>query len=143
MTSSENNISVWYFCFRIKREIMENHFRFIIRKKCFSLQKPHTKKTLFSINLILQRHHNANANVARSIPPPSDRPRNQASSSGAGSSSAHGANRSGGGGGDRGEGRRGQSSRPSHSGRPTAHGYGEGRGQYYPPKGVFYKPVRS
>lgn len=37
----------------------------------------------------------------------------------------------------------GGSSRPSHGGRGhTRHGYGEGRGQqYYPPKGVFYKPL--
>lgn len=41
--------------------------------------------------------------------------------------------------------RRPSSGRPSSSSRgPTHHGYGEGRGQqHYPPKGVFYKPVRT
>lgn len=67
-------------------------------------------------------------------------------------STGGGGGHSSGGGGHHHGGRRGASS-GQHSSRPAAasssrgpihHGYGEGRGQqHYPPKGVFYKPVRS
>lgn len=110
------------------------------------------------IKIYLQRNHHGRPPGGagpRSIPPP----HGERSRSGGPS---HGGGRTGGGGhssesdrvaGGRGDSRRGAGGgvHPSQGGRapnssrvPPAHGYGEGRGQqYYPPKGVFYKPVRS
>lgn len=92
----------------------------------------------------LQRHHNHHGAGPRSIPPPTqaaDRPR------ASGSSREPPTNSSGPIPGRSRAAAPYSSSRPSGSssrGGPPAHGYGEGRGQqYYPPKGVFYKPVRT
>lgn len=91
-----------------------------------------------SIELTLQRHHGNRGAGPRSIPPPHQERGGRAvdsrvpvsSSAAAPSAGARDPRRQ---------------PRPSSSSRgPTHHGYGEGRGtQYYPPKGVFYKPVRS
>lgn len=86
--------------------------------------------------------HNRGAGP-RSIPPPGHE-----RSRGGGGQDWNGRNPDRGGGGGNG-GRRprngGNSGRPASSSRSAGphNGYGDGRGQHYPPKGVFYKPVKT